>query len=261
MHFNTVLYDASLGGDPVLYQHLFWFFAHPEVYILIVPGFGIISQVMSTTAQKMLFGNLSMLLAMGCISFIGCIVWGHHIYTIGLDADTRAYFTATTMMISLPTGSKVFNWLCTYLGNSIHEVSGYTLFVLLLLFTFTIGGSTGVVLGNAAVDNAVHDTFFVVAHFHFTLSLGAIVALFSGISFLQDNLFGMSNYLVNTANARYHFMMTLFGINLTFLPIHLLGFNVMPRRMSDLPDNFNAWNYLSSIGSVMTLLGLLFFIK
>merc|ERR1712093_460036 len=190
LHYNTVFFDPVFGGDPVLYQHLFWFFGHPEVYILIIPAFGIISMVISGIAQKIIFGNQSMILAMSCISVLGSVVWGHHMYTVGLESDTRAYFTAVTMLISLPTGTKIFNWLCTYLGNPplLQIRTSSALFALIFLLMFTIGGSTGVILGNAAVDVALHDTYYVVAHFHFVLSLGAVIGLLSGIIFNLEKI-------------------------------------------------------------------------
>merc|ERR1712093_236515 len=190
LHYNTVFFDPTFGGDPVLYQHLFWFFGHPEVYILIIPAFGIISMVISGIPQKIIFGNQSMILAMSCISILGSVVWGHHMYTVGLESDTRAYFTAVTMLISLPTGTKIFNWLCTYLGNAplLQIRTSSALFGLIFLLMFTIGGSTGVILGNAAVDIALHDTYYVVAHFHFVLSLGAVIGLLSGIIFNLEKI-------------------------------------------------------------------------
>merc|ERR1712093_496165 len=181
LHSNTLFFESVFGGDPVLYQHLFWFFGHPEVYILIIPAFGIISIIISGVAQKMVFGNQSMIFAMSCISLLGTVVWGHHMYTVGLETDTRAYFTGVTILISLPTGTKIFNWLSTYLGNPLLFKTSSALFGLLFLLMFTIGGSTGVILGNAAVDLALHYTYYVVAHFHFVLSLGAVIAIFSGI--------------------------------------------------------------------------------
>ena len=215
LHFNTIYFDPSFGGDPVLYQHFFWFFGHPEVYILILPAFGIISQVISNISQRMIFGYQSMVLAMSCISILGSLVWGHHISTLGLEADTRAYFTAITMMISLPTATKVFNWLCTVLGNSTSiTVSSSAMFALIFLLLFTLGGSTGVILGNAAVDLALHDTYYVVAHFHFVLSLGAIIALFLGILFYQSLFFNNNSVLISTEirNARYHFLLSFYSL-------------------------------------------------
>merc|ERR1711907_560092 len=190
LHSNTLFFDPIFGGDPVLYQHLFWFFGHPEVYILIIPAFGVISIVISGVAQKIIFGNQSMIFAMSCISLLGTIVWGHHMYTAGLEIDTRAYFTGVTILISLPTGTKIFNWFSTYLGNPplLHLRTTSTFFGLLFLLMFTIGGSTGVILGNAAVDLGLHDTYYVVAHFHFVLSLGAVIAIFSGIIFIAEKI-------------------------------------------------------------------------
>merc|ERR1712098_154662 len=258
LHSNTLFFDPIFGGDPIFYQHLFWFFGHPEVYILIIPAFGIISIVISGISQKIIFGSQSMILAMSCISILGSVVWGHHMYTVGLESDTRAYFTAVTMLISLPTGTKIFNWLCTYLGNAplLQIKTSSALFGLIFLLMFTIGGSTGVILGNAAVDIALHDTYYVVAHFHFVLSLGAVIGLLSGVMFFQEKILGSNNFLPSSSsyNSIYHLVCTFFGILLTFTPMHFLGFNVMPRRIPDFPDYFNSWNYLSSIGSGITLI-------
>merc|ERR1711977_187706 len=245
LHSNTLLFDPVFGGDPVLYQHLFWFFGHPEVYILIIPAFGIISIVISGIPQKIIFGNQSMILAMSCISILGSVVWGHHMYTVGLESDTRAYFTAVTMLISLQIRTSS------------------ALFGLIFLLMFTIGGSTGVILGNAAVDIALHDTYYVVAHFHFVLSLGAVIGLLSGVMFFQEKILGSNNFLPSSSsyNSIYHLVCTFFGILLTFTPMHFLGFNVMPRRIPDFPDYFNSWNYLSSIGSGITLISFGMLIK
>merc|ERR1712073_12385 len=258
LHSNTLFFDTVFGGDPVLYQHLFWFFGHPEVYILIIPAFGVISIVISGISQKIIFGNQSMIFAMSCISLLGSVVWGHHMYTVGLETDTRAYFTGVTILISLPTGTKIFNWLSTYLGNppllQLRTASAF--FALLFLLMFTGGGSTGVILGNAAVDLALHDTYYVVAHFHFALSLGAVIAIFSGIIFNGEKILGSKSCLPSTSCtlSLYHFVLTLVGVLLTFSPMHFLGFNVMPRRIPDFPDSFHSWNFLSSIGSGVTLL-------
>merc|ERR1712178_281396 len=255
---NTLFFDPVFGGDPVLYQHLFWFFGHPEVYILIIPAFGIISIIISGVSQKIIFGNQSMIFAMSCISLLGSVVWGHHIYTVGLETDTRAYFSGVTILISLPTGTKIFNWLSTYLGNPplLQLRVSSALFALLFLLMFTVGGSTGVILGNAAVDLALHDTYYVVAHFHFVLSLGAVIAIFSGMIFVVEKICGSKILLPSPSStlSLYHFVLTLVGVLLTFSPMHFLGFNVMPRRIPDFPDSFHSWNLLSSIGSGITLL-------
>jgi heme/copper-type cytochrome/quinol oxidase subunit 1 len=256
LHSNTLFFDPVFLGDPVLYQHLFWFFGHPEVYILIIPAFGVISIVISGVADKIIFGNQSMIFAMSCIALLGTIVWGHHMYTVGMETDTRAYFTGVTILISLPTGTKIFNWLSTYLGNPplLDLKTSSALFGLIFLLMFTIGGATGVILGNAAVDLALHDTYYVVAHFHFVLSLGAVIGIFTGTVFygsliIGDFLWSPSSYL-----SLYHLVLTFIGILLTFSPMHFVGFNVMPRRIADFPDSFHSWNFLSSIGSGITLL-------
>merc|ERR1711966_565710 len=214
---------------------------------------GVISIVISGISQKIIFGNQSMIFAMSSISLLGSLVWGHHMYTVGLESDTRAYFTGVTILISLPTGTKIFNWLSTYLGNPplLHLRISSVFFSLLFLLMFTIGGSTGVILGNAAVDLALHDTYYVVAHFHFVLSLGAVIAIFSG-----EKILGSKSCLPSTSCtlSLYHLVSTFVGILLTFSPMHFLGFNVMPRRIPDFPDSFHSWNFLSSIGSVITLL-------
>merc|ERR1711977_543069 len=232
LHSNTLFFDPVFGGDPVLYQHLFWFFGHPEVYILIIPAFGIISIIISGVAQKIIFGIQSMIFAMSCISLLGTLVWGHHMYTVGLETDTRAYFTGVTILISLPTGTKIFNWLSTYLGNPpllhLRTTSGF--FGLLFLLMFTIGGSTGVILGY--------------------LSLGAVIAIFSGIIFIGEKIVGSKILLPSSSStlSLYHLVSTFIGILLTFSPMHFLGFNVMPRRIPDFPDSFHSWNFLSSKG-------------
>ncbi len=246
-----------------VYQHLFWFFGHPEVYILIIPAFGIISIIISGILQKIIFGNQSMIFAMSSISLLGSLVWGHHMYTVGLESDTRAYFTGVTILISLPTGTKIFNWLTTYLGNPplLHLNISSVLFSLLFLLMFTIGGSTGIFLGNAAVDLVLHDTYYVVVHFHFVLSLGAVIAIFSGIIFYGDKIAGAKNLLLSSSStlSLYHFHSTFIGILLTFSPMHFLGFNVMPRRIPSFPDSFHSWNLLSSIGSGITFLSFIVF--
>merc|ERR1739846_264962 len=222
LHSNTLFFDPVFGGDPVLYQHLFWFFGHPEVYILIIPAFGVISIVISGISNKIIFGNQSMIFAMSCISLLGSVVWGHHMYSVGLETDTRAYFSGVTILISLPTGTKIFNWLSTYLGNPplLQLRTSSSLFALLFLLMFTIGGSTGVILGNAAVDLALHDTYYVVAHFHFVLSLGAVIAIFSSLVFCGEKILGSKSCLPSTSCtlSLYHLVSTFIGILLTFSP-------------------------------------------
>jgi cytochrome c oxidase subunit 1 len=239
-------------------------FGHPEVYILIIPAFGIISIIISNISLKIIFGNQSMIFAMSCISLLGSIVWGHHMYTIGLETDTRAYFTGITILISLPTGTKIFNWLSTYLGNLLllyFKISS-ALFNILFLLMFTIGGSTGIILGNAAIDIGLHDTYYVIAHFHFILSLGAIISIFSVIIFNIEKIISSKNLLSLFSNnlSIYHLDLIFIGILFTFSSIHFLGFNIMPRRIPDFPDSFYSWNLLSSVGSGATLLSLVVFL-
>merc|ERR1711959_555618 len=190
LHSNTLFFDPAFGGDPVLYQHLFWFFGHPEVYILIIPAFGVISQTISTSASTILFASQSKILAMVCISFLGTIVWSHHLYTVGLEVDTRAYFSAVTMLISLPTGTKIFNWLTTFYFTNLPFVFTHMFYSFVFLLMFTIGGLTGILLSNASIDISLHDTYYVVAHFHYVLSLGAVIALFVCILFYSSLLLG-----------------------------------------------------------------------
>jgi heme/copper-type cytochrome/quinol oxidase subunit 1 len=204
-----------------------------------------------------------MIFAMSCISLLGSVVWGHHMYTVGLETDTRAYFSGVTILISLPTGTKIFNWLSTYLGNPplLQLKTNSPFFGLLFLLMFTIGGSTGIILGNAAVDLGLHDTYYVVTHFHFVLSLGAVIAIFSGVIFNGEKIVGSKNLLPSSSsrNSLYHLVSTFIGILLTFSPMHFLGFNVMPRRIPDFPDSFHSWNFLSSIGSGITFLSFAIF--
>ena len=255
LHLNTQFYDPVFSGDPVLYQHLFWFFGHPEVYVLIIPGFGLISQVISNNFSKIIFGNVTMILAMGCISTLGSVVWAHHMITVGLEVDTRAYFTAVTVLISLPTGTKIFNWLSTYMGSNNKITMSSTILALSFILLFTLGGTTGVVLGNGAVDVSLHDTYYVVAHFHFVLSLGAIIALITGFIFFQETFFG-TQVALNSVLILWG-LIFVSGVMITFVPLHLLGFNVMPRRIPDYPDSLNYINSISSIGSLLTFLSLL----
>ena len=258
LHSNTLFFDPIFGGDPIFYQHLFWFFGHPEVYILIIPAFGIISIIISGILQLIIFANQSMIFAMSSISLLGGLVWGHHMYTVGLESDTRAYFTGVTILISLPTGTKIFNWLFTYLSNPplLHLRITSVFLSHLFLLMFTIGGSTGIILGNGAVDLGLHDTYYVVAHFHFVLSLGAIIAIFSGIILNGEKIVATKNLLLSSSCtlSLYHLHLIFIGILLTFSPMHFLGFNVMPRRIPSFPDSFHSWNSLSSIGSGITFL-------
>ena len=214
LYSNTLFFDPIFGGDPIFYQHLFWFFGHPEVYILIIPAFGIISIIISGILQKIIFGNQSMIIAMSSISLLGSLVWGHHMYTVGLESDTRTYFTAVTILISLPTGTKIFNWLCTYLGNPLRLCASSPYFTFLFLLMFTIGGSTGIILGNAAIDLGLHDTYYIVAHFHFVLSLGAVIAIFSGIIFNHEKILASNNLLPSSSStlSLYHLQLTFIGI-------------------------------------------------
>merc|ERR1712046_180571 len=260
LHFNTIFFDATFYGDPILYQHLFWFFGHPEVYILIIPAFGVISQTISTSISSLLFALQSKILAKACISFLGTIVWSHHLYTVGLEVDTRAYFSAVTMLISLPTGTKIFNWLTTFYFNNIGLTFTHMFYSFVFLLMFTIGGLTGILLANASIDISLHDTYYVVAHFHYVLSLGAVIALFVCLLFYSTLLLGYNTFLhmINSTLLYYNFYFTILGINITCTPLHFLGFNSMPRRIPDYPDLIMNWNFLSSCGSSLTLLGFLF---